>query len=65
MQTAAVLHRDDTGTRLHAGMTAFPVRVALVVDNTLARVTSLAFHKCDYVAQSIVSDVTETTASHP
>lgn len=45
------------GTQVHAGMTAFPVRVAYVIDNTLGRDDSLDFHKCDYLAQGFISDL--------
>jgi hypothetical protein len=46
-----------TDTQMHAGMRAFPVRVALVIDNTLGRDETLAFGKCDYVGQGFISDL--------
>jgi hypothetical protein len=45
------------GTQVHAGMKAFPVRVAYVIDNTLGRDDGLNFHKCDYVAQGFINDL--------
>jgi len=46
------------GTQVHAGMRGFAVRVALVVDNTLGHDEMLAFDKCDYAGQGLISDVT-------
>lgn len=51
------------GTQVYAGMKGFPVRVALVVDNTLGRDETLAFDKCDYAAQGFISDVPEAPSS--
>ena len=45
------------GTQVHAGMRGFAVRVALVVDNTLGRDETLAFNKCDYAGQGLISDL--------
>jgi hypothetical protein len=33
------------------------VRIALVIDNTLGGDDSLAFGKCDYVGQGVISDL--------
>ena len=58
------------GTQVHARMKSFPVRPALVIDNTLGQDATLAFHKCDYVAPGFISDLAEepepsTVASAP
>lgn len=45
------------GTQVHAGMRGFAVRVALVVDNTLGNDAMLAFEKCEYAGQGLISDL--------
>ncbi len=51
------------GTQVHPGMKAFPVRVALVIDNTLGNDELLSFEKCDYVAQGFISDLPDEDPS--
>lgn len=47
------------GTQLHRGMTHFPVQLALVIDNTVGRDETLAFEKCEYAGQALVTDLPE------
>ena len=46
-----------TGTQVHAGMKSFPVRVSLVIDNTLGGDDTLQFTKCDYIGQGFITDL--------
>ena len=59
---AAIVCSLFVGTQLHAGMRHFAVRFALVIDNTLGQDATLAFEKCEYAAQAIVSDAPDTNA---
>ncbi len=55
--SAVVVCSLFAGTHLYNGMRSFPVRVALVVDNTLGNDERLSFEKCEYAAQGFVSDL--------
>ncbi|MCZ0732494.1 hypothetical protein [Mycolicibacterium iranicum] len=47
------------GTQIHRGMKSFPVQLALVIDNTVGRDETLAFEKCEYAGQALVTDLPE------
>lgn len=56
-ESAVIVCSLAMGTQLRRGMTRFPVQLALVIDNTIGRDETLAFEKCEYAGQALVTDL--------